>query len=75
MTLAWVICPHSVDLRSSHCLLCDGWTRSQAKAVAAERARIVGAVMELGAVETPGTLDEECDWISRAAVLALLESD
>ena len=65
MTLAWVICPHSVDLRSSHCLLCDGWTRSQAKAVAAERARIVAAVRGLH-----GLTERQ-----RAGVLAIVELD
>ena len=66
MTLAWVICPHSVDLRSSHCLLCDGWTRSQAKAVASERARIAEAVR--GLPDADGLIE-------RAAVLAIVEPD
>jgi hypothetical protein len=41
-------------------------------AVAAERARIAGSVMELPAVEG-GRAEWNPDWISRAAVLAIVE--
>jgi hypothetical protein len=42
-------------------------------AIAAERARLAGSVMELEAVETLNRVEWNPDWISRKAVLALLD--